>query len=68
MIDMIATEKTAILHAGTMGGEYLDSIKITDLSRLTIEQYGIFIRCVVSAYLGQIQILSAQDEKEIPFP
>lgn len=68
MIDASKTELEAILHAGQMAGEFLDSLKITDLSRMTQAQYNTFIRCVVSAYLGQLTILQVADAKDFPIP
>ena len=68
MIDASKTELQAILHAGQMAGEFLDSLKITDLSRMTQAQYNTFIRCAVSAYLGQIAILQVAAAKDFPLP
>ena len=68
MIDATKTELYAILHAGQMAGEFLDSLKITDLSRMTQDQYNTFIRCVVSAYLGQMDILRVAAAKDFPLP
>ncbi len=68
MIDATKTEFDAILHAGQMGGEFLDSLKITDLSHMTQAQYNTFIRCVVSAYLGEINRLAQAAAKDFPIP
>ena len=67
MVDMNETEAWAITHSGQIGGQYLDSIKISDLSRLTMEQYSIYVRCIVSAYLGEISRLQAV-QKDSPAP
>jgi len=68
MIDASKTELEAILHAGQMAGEFLDSLRITDLSKMTQAQYNTFIRCAVSAYLGQLEILKVSAAKDFPIP
>ena len=68
MIDMTENERSAIIHGGNCGGEYLDSIRITDLARLTQANYETFIRCVVSGYLGEMDRLRAAAAKDFPIP
>ena len=67
MIDATKAEKWAITKAGQVGGEYLDQLKITDLSRLTMAQYDIYVRCIISSYLGLIEI-ARSSAKDSPFP
>ena len=67
MIDMTETERKAILHAGQMGGEYLDELRITDLYKLSQGQYETYVRCVVSAYLGEIARLAHKSTSPLPF-
>ena len=69
MIDATKTELNAILNAGQIGGEFLDSVKITDLSRLTQQQYQTYVRCIISAYLGEMDRLRLIPikENELPF-
>ena len=50
MVDPNESEKTAAKHGGRMGGEYLESIGVFDLSALTEEQYDAFILCVVGGF------------------
>lgn len=57
MIDPTEHELQAMEHAGAQGGEYLDSIKKTDLSALSPDEWATFINCVCSGYvdcLGEI--------------
>ena len=67
MIDMTETERKAIIHGGNIGGEYLDDLRITDLAKLNQGQYETYVRCVVSAYLGEIARLSQQATSPLPF-
>lgn len=66
MVDMIETEEWAITKAGQVGGEYLDSIKISDLSRLTMLQYSVYVRCIVSSYLGEMNRLQLIAKDSLP--
>lgn len=43
-------EHDAIMYGGQMGGEYLDSINITDLAALTPEQWQTFLEVVCLNY------------------
>jgi hypothetical protein len=68
MVDMTETEAWAITKAGQVGGEYLDELRITDLSRLTMGQYSVYVRCIVSSYLGEIARLQGTPTKDgVPF-
>jgi len=67
MIDADKMEEWAITKAGQTGGEFLDELRISDLSRLTMTQYSAFVRCIISSYLGQISIFQ-NAAKEFPCP
>ena len=51
MIDATGSELGAIEYGGEMGGEYLDEIKVYDVSKLTKHQWDTFIGVVIAAYL-----------------
>ena len=59
MIDMTNTEYQAIVYAGNQGGQYLDSIRLTDLSKLNQGQYETFIRVLISSYQNQLVLIQA---------
>ena len=70
MIDPTLNEQQAIVHSGNIGGQYLDSIRVTDLSRLTQIQYETYVRVLISAYQGEMQRLCAvrpQDNFPLPY-
>lgn len=75
MIDPTPNEIAALEHGGHMGGEYLDSIRCTDLSRLTLDQWRTFIEAVVTGYADHLRRLSTRDQgrlerissPEVPF-
>ena len=67
MIDKTKNEIDAITHAGMMGGEFIDSIKVYDLTKLTVEQYNTFVECVVTGYQNHLSRLSPIKESELPF-
>jgi hypothetical protein len=67
MIDATDTELAALLYAGNCGGEYLDSIRLTDLARLNQAQYQTFIRVLISSYQNQLVLIQAA-QKDSPAP
>lgn len=75
MIDPTPNEIAALEHGGHMGGEYLDSIRCSDLARLTLDQWRTFIEAVVTGYADHLRRLSACDRgrlerispQEVPF-
>lgn len=54
MIDPTDLELAAMDEAGNLGGEYLDEIKKTDLSSLTLEEWQTFIRVVCGGYVDSV--------------
>jgi hypothetical protein len=50
MTDMQPFEIEAALYGGQMGGEYLESIGVTDLKTLSSEQWRTFLVTVTSNY------------------
>ena len=64
MVDMTENEIQAIMHAGTPGGEYLDSIKKTDLAVLTEEEWYTFIECIVTGYQDKLFELNGKMQSE----
>ncbi|GAB4119036.1 MAG: hypothetical protein Kow00104_01180 [Rhodothalassiaceae bacterium] len=62
MIDPTPNEVAAMRHAGNMGGEYLDSLRKTDLATLTEEEWRSFIEAVVSGYVDHLADLIARDQ------
>lgn len=63
MIDPTPNERHAMKLGGQAGGEFLNSIGVTDLATMTVDQWDTFISCVVGGYTEQ---LSGLDD-EIPF-
>ena len=51
MIDKTPENQQSLVKASQFGGEYLDSIGVYDLTRLTEEQWATFIECVVDGFL-----------------
>jgi len=43
-------ERDALIFAGNEGGEYLDSVGITDLSQLPPEQYQRFLEIIIHSF------------------
>lgn len=43
-------EREAVLYGGSMGGEYLESIKVFDLAKLTPSQWETFCEVVCMNY------------------
>ena len=68
MIDPNKMEEWAITKAGQVGGEFLDELRISDLSRLTMTQYNTYVRCIISCYLGQMDIFRLAAAKDHPLP
>jgi hypothetical protein len=64
MIDITKTEELARDHAGTVAGEYLESVGKTDLATLTPDEWAIFLQCVIGEY--QIKMVELRGD-EIPF-
>ena len=54
MIDKNADEEQAMIAGGNAGGEYLDSIGVTDLVTLSVEQYRTYVECVVTGYVNYL--------------
>jgi len=54
MTDFSEAENDLLLESGKAGGEYLDSIGISDLASLSKEQWLQFLQCVVGR-MNEIQ-------------
>lgn len=54
MIDPTEQEKAAVEHAGQMAGEYLDSIRKTDLAKLSHEEWDTFCRVMCGAFIEKV--------------
>ena len=65
MIDPTPNEIAALEHGGHMGGEYLDSIRCSDLARLTLDQWRTFIEAVVTGYADHLRRLSTRDQARL---
>lgn len=63
MTDPTSFELKAMHHGGRMGGEYLQSIGVFDLSVLSPEQWEQFLKCVMGGYFEKM----ADMDDEIPF-
>ncbi len=74
MIDPTPNEQAAILFAGTMGGEVLDSLGRTDLALLNEAEWLTFVEAIVTGYCDHLRELAGRDRKsldratdEVPF-
>lgn len=65
MIDPTPNEIAALEHGGRLGGEYLDSIRCADLSRLSLEQWRTFIEAVVTGYADHLRRLASRDQDHL---
>lgn len=65
-IDMQPYEHQEALNAGKVGGEYLDSIGVFDLSKLTRAQWQMFLDIVCTTYVERLASRKELDD-EIPF-
>ena len=63
MIDPDEHEAKALEHAGEMGGEYLESLGVTDLAQITPTQWGILIECIVTGYQDRLAALLSGHEE-----
>ena len=61
MIDPTKSEREAMVHAGINGGEYLDSIKKTDLAKMSDDEWNTFVEAIVTGYIEEMQRLNAMD-------
>ncbi|WP_337187564.1 DUF6511 domain-containing protein [Phenylobacterium sp.] len=55
MIDPDEKERIALLTGGQAGGEYLDSLGVSDLARLDDGQWLQFLRCLVGGFQDAMQ-------------
>jgi len=67
MIDKENHEIDAIIHAGQLGGEFIDSIKVYDLRKLTVEQYNTFVECIITAHQDFSLKKNPIQTHELPF-
>lgn len=65
MIDPTPNELAAMEHGGRMGGEYLDHLGKTDLARLTVEEWAIFVEAIVTGYGDHLRDLAGRDRSRI---
>jgi hypothetical protein len=65
MIDPDEHEAKALDYASEMGGEYLESLGVTDLAQITPTQWGILIECIVTGYGDKLrELLSNGDNRD----
>ena len=57
MIDPDERERIALLTGGRDGGEYLDSLAMSDLASLADDQWFQFLRCVVGGFQAAMQAI-----------
>lgn len=74
MIDPTPNESEAMTVGGQQGGEYLESIGKSDLTKLTETEWDRFIDAVVTGYCDHLRELAAKDRtrldamtSEVPF-
>ena len=61
MIDPDEHEAKALDYASEMGGEYLESIGVTDLATVTAEQWATLVACIVTGYGDKLRELLSND-------
>ena len=61
MIDPTPNEIAAMEFGGRMGGEYLDRLGKTDLTKLTPQQWETFIEVIVTGYGDHLRDLAGRD-------
>jgi hypothetical protein len=69
LVDPTHNELAAIEHAGTMAGEYLDSLGRTDLATLEVNEWLCFIEIIVTAFsdrLRDFERQAAQAKFDVP--
>lgn len=65
MIDPTPNERAAIRRGGEMGGEYLESVRKTDLSRLTETEWLTFVEAVITGYCDALREFAARDQERL---
>lgn len=61
MIDPTQNEKRAMEKGGELAGEYIESIKKTDLADFTGDEYAMLVECIVTGYIEELQNLAAKE-------
>lgn len=64
LIDKTKAEEEALLYAGQMAGEHIETLPTTDMARWTMEQWTTHIETVVAAFTEKMGELAQQ---EAPF-
>lgn len=54
MIDPTEHEQEAMVHAGEMGGEYLDHLGKTDLAGMSEEEWRTFVEAICTGYVEKL--------------
>jgi hypothetical protein len=65
MIDPTPNERAAILRGGAIGGEYLESIRKTDLARLSEMEWLTFVEAVITGYCEALREFAARDQERL---
>ncbi|MCC2653083.1 MAG: hypothetical protein K0R61_740 [Microvirga sp.] len=55
MIDKSEHEEVALDYASDMAGEYLDELDITDMAKMTREQWMTLIECAVTGFTDKLK-------------
>lgn len=61
MIDPTPNEQAAMQAGGAQGGEYLESIKKTDLAQLDAGEWQTFVEAIISGYCDHLRELNTKD-------
>ena len=67
MIDPTRHERAAMDHAGTLAGEYIESLGRTDLMAWSPEEFATLIEVIVTAFTDRLREL-ADRPAEVPYP
>lgn len=62
MIDPTPNERAAMAHGGAMAGEYLDSLRKTDLAQFSTEEWLILMEVIITGYCDHLRNLAGQDQ------
>lgn len=63
MIDPTDAEKESMEHAGDMAGEYLESLRKTDLAKLSSDEWQTLIQVICTAYVDRMIVVAERHMK-----
>lgn len=64
MVDPDEHEQAALEFASQMGGEYLESVGVTDLAQITAEQWLTLVECIVTGYQDNLMEATSDNARD----